>query len=56
MRAVAEMLWVKGAPVRRGALPRYRGVSRGEATLGWWEWALGSESHHQRPGGWGKEV
>lgn len=37
MRAVAEMVWVKWAPVRRGALPRCRGVSRGEATLGWWE-------------------
>ena len=29
VRAVAEMLWVKGAPVRRGALPKCRGVWSG---------------------------
>lgn len=36
-RAVAEILWVKGAPVRRGTLPRCRGVSGREGALEWQE-------------------
>lgn len=41
------MLWVKGAPVRRGILPRCTGVLSGEGALGRQEWGLGSGSHHQ---------
>lgn len=44
---MVEMLWVKGAPVRRGTLPRCTGVLSGEGALGWQEWGLGSGSHHQ---------
>lgn len=36
-RAVAEILWVKGALVRRGTLPRCRGVSGREGALEWQE-------------------
>lgn len=50
VRAVAEMLWVNGAPVRRGTLLRCRGVSGGEGDLGWQERGLGSGSHCQALG------
>ena len=55
VRAVAEMLWVKGAPVSRGVLPRCRGrsgrVGAVRGRRGGWAPEAKSEAW-----GWGKKV